>query len=438
VRHERLVLEADGTSVTLDLHPRLTVLAGVGPQERRALAAELLGALRGHRSGVHLEVVDDTGRHLAVFRPTEGRARVIDVDRVAEVTGEFLDESGHIDLLGPTGLDLATSRRKLVLGPDDLRTEQQGSEVIRQLASLDQAELWIRAERLLRAERTLDAESSAVGASAADAGVIERVEERHQRLEEALHRHDRIRKLNLAICAAGLLGAITAVLRDMDTVAIGFVAAACLSMLGAVVTRNLATAAQRAEDEALADAGATSYLGFHLQRVEGMLTGEHARKRLLDAAAAHREAVESWRELAGSVPASWALDHYDEIARAADARRQIDLRAQATMAVDLNRLDRGAGDPARVLIERIGEVSHLGAGSESYPLILDDPFAAVSPSARPAVLELLTHAADSVQIIYLTDDGNVASWARLEALTGALSIIEPAAERSPERLANPS
>ena len=58
--------------------------------------------------------------------------------------------------------------------------------------------------------------------------------------------------------------------------------------------------------------------------------------------------------------------------------------------------------------------------------------------ARPAVLELLTHAAESVQVIYLTNDEDVASWARLEALTGALSIIEPTTERAPERLTRPT
>jgi hypothetical protein len=41
----------------------------------------------------------------------------------------------------------------------------------------------------------------------------------------------------------------------------------------------------------------------------------------------------------------------------------------------------------------------------------------------------------SVQLIYLTNDPEVVSWARLEALTGSLSIVEPTAERAPrERL----
>jgi hypothetical protein len=438
VRYERLVLEAEGTTFTLDLHPRLTVLAGVGPQERSALAAELLGALRSNRTGVHLEIVDDAGRHLAVFRPTDGRARVIDVDRVAEVTDEFLDEHGKLDLLRPTGLDLAASRRKLVMGPADLRTERHGSEFIHRLSAVDQGELWIAAERLLSSERLLDAESNAVGATADDAGVIERVEERHRRMEAAIEQHERIRKLNLAICAAGLAGAVAAVLRDLQTMAMGFVAAAVLSIVAAFVTRRLANAAAKAEQEALAEAGASSYLGFHLQRVEGMLSGEKSRKRLLDAAAANREAAAAWARLAGDIPATWALDHSDEISKAAAARRAIDLRAKATLAVDLDGLGDGAGDPARVLVDRISEASHLGGGTESYPLILDDPFAAVDSASRPAVLELLSHAADSVQLIYLTDDPEVVSWARLESLTGALSIVEPTAARAPrERLGQP-
>jgi hypothetical protein len=431
VRYERLVLESDGRSLTLDLHPRLTVLAGLGPDERQALAAELLGALRSRRGGVHVELVDDTGRHLAVFRPTEGKVRVIDVDRVTEVTGEFLDGEGHVDLLHPTGLDLTTSRRKLVLAPADVQAEQRGDAVIRQLAALDQGKLWTSAELVLRAERNLDAESQAVGASAEDAELIARIEDRHHRLEAALERHERIRRLSLAICATGLLGALVAVLRDLDQVAVSMVMAACISMLGAVYTRNQANAAGAAEAEALAEAGATSYLGFHMQRVEEMLTTENARKRLLEAAAHCRTATEAWHALAGDVAPMWALDHYEEIASAAAARREIDLRARTTLHVDLRGLDSGAGDPARVLVDRITEVSHLGEGGESYPLILDDPFVGVDAGARPAVLELLAHAASSVQLIYLTGDEAVASWARLEALTGALAIIEPAAQAAP-------
>lgn len=437
MRYERLILEAGGSSLTLDLHPRLTVVAGVGSQERHALSDELVGALRSNRTGVHLEAVDDSGRHLAVFRPLGGRARVIDVDGATDVTGEFLDDDGFLDLLRPTGLDLATTRRKLVFDPADLQAEQHGKAIVRQLAAADEGELWITAERLLRAERTLDEESHAVGASAGDAGMIERIEERHLLAEQAFGRHQRIRRMSLAICAAGLVGALSASLRDSGFLAIPLLLAACASMIGAVYTRNRSQAAEAAERDALAEAGAASYLGFHMQRVDGMLRSDNARKRLVEAAAAHRQAAGAWHTLAGDVSAVWALDHYEEIAAAAAARRQIDLRATDGQPVDLNRLE--GGDPAHVLIDRITEVSRLGAGTESYPLILDDPFAALDPSARPAILELLSRVTRSVQLIYLTNDEEIASWARLEALTGTLSIVEPASQRATkERLTRPS
>ena len=60
--------------------------------------------------------------------------------------------------------------------------------------------------------------------------------------------------------------------------------------------------------------------------------------------------------------------------------------------------------------------------------MLDDPFADLERTAKPALLELLSHTSGSPQLVYLTDDEDVASWARLEALTGALAIIEPGAE----------
>ena len=69
VRVDRLVLEAAGRSVALDLHPRLTVVTGVGAAEREGLVSEFVGALGSRRSGVHLEVTWDDGTPLAVFRP---------------------------------------------------------------------------------------------------------------------------------------------------------------------------------------------------------------------------------------------------------------------------------------------------------------------------------------------------------------------------------
>lgn len=431
MRYERLVLEGHGTTFTLDLHPKLTVLAGISPVERTALISELLGALHSTRTGVHLEAVEDGGRHLAVFRPTEGRARVIDVDQVADVTAEFVDQHGHVDLLRPTGLDLAGARARLVLKASDLGTESQADAVVDHLSRLDQGPLWTLADRAMRAARELDEASLEVGTSADDASIIEEVEERHHRLELALEHLDRVRRLNLGITFAAIVGTLTALLRDSGELASAFVLTAALSMLYAVYARNQADAAEEAEAEALDAAGATSYLGFHVRRVEQMMQGEAARKRLATALAEHRRAEEAWRRLAGDVSPAWALDHYEEITEASAARTAIDLRAQADLAIDLRQLDQGAGDPARALVQRISQL-RLGPTGESYPLLLDDPFASLPSSAKPALLELLSHAAHTTQLIYLTDDEAVASWARVEALTGNLSIIEPSRQTRAE------
>ena len=61
MRVDRLVLEAAGRSVALDLHPRLTVVNGVGGVEREGLVSEFVGALGSRRSGVHLELTWDDG-----------------------------------------------------------------------------------------------------------------------------------------------------------------------------------------------------------------------------------------------------------------------------------------------------------------------------------------------------------------------------------------
>ncbi len=69
----------------------------------------------------------------------------------------------------------------------------------------------------------------------------------------------------------------------------------------------------RAEREALAAAGADADLGFRLQRMDAILDEDKDRNRLALAAAEHREALDSWRALAGEVSVEWALEMKDRI-----------------------------------------------------------------------------------------------------------------------------
>jgi hypothetical protein len=107
------------------------------------------------------------------------------------------------------------------------------------------------------------------------------------------------------------------------------------------------------------------------------------------------------------------------------------LGAMSSTAPDMD--DDKATDLARVLVTRLSEVRHFGRGGESYPLFLDDPFVDLEPGLKPSLLELLGHGAASPQLIFLTEDEDVASWARLEALTGALSIIEPTPDTAEQK-----
>jgi hypothetical protein len=79
------VIEAGEQTLTLDLHPRLTVIAGVSQMERDGLVAELVGALGTGRSGVHLEILSDSGKRFAIFRPVGARHRVVDVDAARDL-----------------------------------------------------------------------------------------------------------------------------------------------------------------------------------------------------------------------------------------------------------------------------------------------------------------------------------------------------------------
>ena len=77
------------------------------------------------------------------------------------------------------------------------------------------------------------------------------------------------------------------------------------------------------------------------------------------------------------------------------------------------------------LLARLAKARGLGADGESFPLLLDEPFGPLDPLVRPALLEVLVAQAGAPQIILLTNEEDVVAWARLEALTGALTLVGP-------------
>lgn len=421
MRVERLVIEAGANTFTLDLHPRLTVVAGMGRVERESLVGELVGALGGSRPGVHLELAERSGRHLAVFRPPSGSSRVVDIDRATDVTSEFTAAGDGCDLLAHLGLTSRSARQAMRFGAADLAASSHRGESVQVLAGLDQARVWRAAEALRRAEGDLTTEAEAIGSTPEDAAMIDEVEARHIALERAADQLERTRRRTFWIGGAAAVGIIPG---SLLAGAFGFLFAAVglASVTASLLSRAKVSRAAKAEERALAEAGANSYLGFQLQRVNGLLANDTSRKALMDVAGARRKALADWQQLAGDIPVDWAESNREEIEAVAELSREADALGALGQPADHPR--DLATDLAHVLVSRLAEVRSIGG--EGVPLLLDDPFQQLDPTVKPLLLELLGRSAGEPQIVFLTEDEDVASWARLESLTGELSLIEPA------------
>jgi hypothetical protein len=422
------VLEAAGRSVALDLHPRLTVVTGVGAAEREGLIGEFIGALGPRRSGVHLELTWDDGTPLALFRPQGAQHRIVDVNRGVDVSEVIRTPTGQLDLLAVAGLDGMMAKRVLCCTAADLQTSSHHDEVIRRLAGIDQQVLWHHAEAAVVAERALRTAAEAAGSEREDVDAAEAIEERHTALVSAQSDLERVRKLSFLVAFIAALGAAPLSMLEGRVMAMPFVLFSTVAAVMSLVFLRRVRGAQSAEAAALEAAGAPSYLGFHLERVNSLLANDRARRSLLESADANRAARGEWERLVGAaVTSEWAVEHREEIEAAARLRQDVTSSATVTAGGVSDLVARFA----QALSSRLAAVRALGPRRVTFPLILDDTLSGVDPALKPALLELLSRATVSQQVLFLTNDEDVTSWARLEAITGALSLIEPHAMPTP-------
>ena len=143
------------------------------------------------------------------------------------------------------------------------------------------------------------------------------------------------------------------------------------------------------------------------------------------AAANLEKARNAWHELAGEVTVEWANDYRGEILRTADLLDEVNSQPTSPLATPEEKEDTEIANLAHVLITRLNEVRVIGPGGESLPLILDDPLHELSRDVKAPLLEMLVRSSVSQQIVFLTEDDDVIEWARLEAMTGDLTILEP-------------
>jgi ABC-type multidrug transport system fused ATPase/permease subunit len=428
MRFDRLVIEADENTFSLEFHPRLTVIGGVGRLEREGLITELVGSLSSSRAGVHAEIVADNGNRFAVFRPFGARARVIDVEAAADVSSRFADDDGNIDLLSVAGLDTRSAKRRLRLTSSDLTTSTHHDQIIRRLAAVEPHLLWRLAESVKTAQKALDEEADASGSAPEDAAVVTRIEERHARFEDAQSRAEKARKGSFFVGASAALLAVPSVVWVSQTLAMAFVILACMVTALSFVQNQRMDKAGKAEEQALAEAGAQSYLGFHLQRVNGLLDSQASRQRLIKAAADHEAAIKEWSDSAGDILVEWADEHRTEIDEATRRAAEVDAMASTPLPIDPENDEVAA--LASALVQRLENVRGIGPAGENLPLVLDDSLNGLAPELKAPLLEMLVRASEHQQIVFLTEDTDVTEWARVEAITGDLSILEPTAEET--------
>jgi hypothetical protein len=428
VQYRRLVIEEGSTTFSLAFHPRLTVVAGVDPGARKGLAAELLGGLRSHRAGVNLELTDDRGRSLAVLRPGTGGHRVVDLSSGTDVSEEFRAPDGRIDVLGRYGLAEASVQADLHLDRAGLEKGARSDDAVTRLAALDQTDLWSAAARVRITEDELLAIGDETRPGAADADLVAKIEHHHHTLEAALDQHRRLRRDATMVSTTSLMAALPVALVDPG-MAVPILAIGLITILLAFVFRARVEAVQRMEQNALAAAGVDSYLGYVVGRVNEMMDDTEARRRRLAVAEDHRAAAQRWTQVAGDVSVGWALAHHEQIETAARLRRELAMLQQASATAPT--LDAETAALARSLIAHLSRLRTVGAGGESIPLILDDPFTEVEPATKVTLMELLARTAGAPQVILLTDQDEVAGWARLEALTGEVALVEPSVTTRP-------
>lgn len=433
------MVETGSGSFTLGLHPRLTIVAGAGTLEREGLINELIDGLATARSGVHLELQTDAGRQLAVFRPEADRHRVVDVDTAADVTANYADHEGTIDLLSVEGLSVPTARRSMLLTSSDLGAASREEELVAALAHIDQDRLWEVAEGFLESERELARAAERAGGTAADASLIEEIEHRHTEHARAQAEHERVRG------AAFIVGAVAALVA-VPVASLSGSALSVLPLLFIAVTCTAASflywrrleAAKEAETEVLDETGNESYAAYQRARVKALVDTAQQHRSTAEIAQRHRAAAAQWELLAGDVPLAWALEHEARV-RSTASRLRASHVSRNQMAVSLQPTEGAAAKLAPQLLSRLATLRQIGSTGESLPLLADDTFAGLPADAKAMLLESLVAASKEQQVIYLTDDEEVAVWARLEAMTGELLIVEPktgANSRQPGRRVN--
>ncbi len=405
MKFKRLVVEDGTSSRYIDLHPRLTVVAGLDQADRRVLLGELRNSLGAHADGSHLELETNNGSHLAVFRAPGGDHRVIDVVNTNDVTPYFLDASGNVN----PAFGMKMHDEKLVIDSASLANRVDEDRNLDALTGADQEQLWAALDRIRETE-ALTAEAERQHSELkpdTEAEVSAEVYDNYFASSEPVPTTYKIATFVALGLAAGAAYCFTAGLTYIGA-GLGVVGLFALGYFGYPLVRQLL--AQRAANNALEEAGVDNFFDFQLQQVDGMLAQDEYRKKLRHASTEHEEAVEAWNEIAGDIEPSFAHAHRTAIQTGA-ALRAADPEDDPTS---------GFLHPTTPLVLRA--IGTVDTETETVPRILDAPFSGLDEENRRTLLDTLFVASEHRQMILLANEADVSSWA-LQHLGGDASIV---------------
>lgn len=176
--------------------------------------------------------------------------------------------------------------------------------LVGELGLLDQDDLWRRADRLLAAGDEVHRVQMSLGGLGGEQGgdapaAIQDMEDSHRALEEAEQAAERVRVPGVAGTGLGAAVALAGTIGSPLLILLGLLVAAVVGTTTLVIPRSRVAKAAAVENAALERAGAPSYLGFHLRRVDATVD-PNVRGTVETASGEHRSAAGAWEELVGA------------------------------------------------------------------------------------------------------------------------------------------
>ena len=271
------------------------------------------------------------------------------------------------------------------------RLSEPSHPAVVDLARADQVVLWSANARALEMSARVQAESVALGDSSG--AVTEEIERQHGEVVEAEQQLESSKRPAMLSggggAVAGVVVAAAAPFAAPVFVAAGAAAAGWLLLKP---KRRLAKA-QQLEEQALAQVGASTYLSFHLRRVDAILD-PGARERLELAVLEQRAALSAWAEVAPGIDPWTAADVRDEVEGYAVALREL-----GETATEIESL-------RRQLVERVEPAAARARDAllaVCAPYGIDDPFLAAElvrhqvTVGRLARIQVRLEAAEAVE-----------------------------------------